>query len=107
MLIIATVLIPMAVAPGCWRYEASGPSPPSRAARKALDANEQKAVDAAAAMLKAQGVDYGTFESIKLSEDKKTYWIEYATTEHEIKVLGPRAVKVEAGTWKAELVMRD
>ena len=52
-------------------------------------------------------VEYGDFESIKLSADKKSYWIEYPTRPDEIKVLGPRAVTVEVGTWKAAIVMRD
>jgi hypothetical protein len=58
-------------------------------------------------MLKKCGVEYGDFESIKLSADKKSYWIEYPTKPEELKVLGSRAVTVEIGTWKANLVMRD
>jgi hypothetical protein len=94
---------------GCWGPEAPVPSspPPAVVPRNALSPDEQKAVDAAAEMLKKRGVEYGEFESIKLSADKKSYWIEYPTKPDEIKVLGPRAVTVEVGTWKAEVVMRD
>jgi len=106
MLRAASVIVLAALTAGCWQGAAPAPGSPTPQAQ-ALSPAEQKAVDAAAQMLTARGIDYGRYESIKLTEDGKAYWIQYPTPGNEMEVLGPRSVTVDVATGKAELVMRD
>jgi hypothetical protein len=85
-----------------------GPTTPgaSPGAPSATDA-EQKAIAAARELLRGERLDWGEHTSIAKSADGKSYWIQYPTPDHEMKVLGPRSVTVNIANGKAALVMRD
>jgi hypothetical protein len=98
----SALIIVLLGAVGC-----GGGGPFSAPASPAWSADQQKAVSAAAQLLKEQGLEWGAPDSVELGKDQKAYWITYPTPAEQIKVLGPRSVTVDAATWKAELVPRD
>ena len=100
---------------GCSRGErpgdppASAPSAPVAPgpAASTLTDPERKAVAAARDLLRREGLRWDEPASVRKSPDGKEYRVTYPTPEKEIKVLGPRAVTVNAESWEAKLVMRD
>jgi hypothetical protein len=57
---------------GCGNRGSPVPIP---APGKSWSGDEQKAVAAAAQWLKEGDIDWGAPESVKLADDKKTYWV--------------------------------